>query len=217
MPTKSINRLKFSKQPLGTLCLFCFLTFALCLPIYRCNPAGAAENLSDWYPSNISPPAGLKYPCALTPLPRSLTGIPEGDRQFINHSYSMILKCLQAKLVMLADLYKDNTNHTSAYSRYYYDTAAARTKLLNEKAPAGLEAFKRQAIAAIDMQVAFFNKATQMRNGKSSMDEVLKIPEGRQASTMLQQAWGEMATRYPAMGSDVKDSIYHHLCALDLF
>lgn len=182
-----------------------------------CSRATAVENFTDWYPSSITAPAGLQYPCALTPLPRTLTGIPGGERQFINHSYSLILKCLQSKLIMLADLYKDNSNHSTAYSRYYSDTVASRTKLLNEKAPSGLETFKRQTIAAIDLQVNFFNKATQMRNNNSSMNDVMQIAEGRQASTMLQQAWSEMASRYPAMSADVKDSIYHHLCALDLF
>ena len=49
------------------------------------------------------------------------------------------------------------------------------------------------------------------------MTEVYAVPQGRQASAKLISAWGRMQSRYPAWATETKDSIYHHLCALDLF
>ena len=44
-----------------------------------------------------------------------------------------------------------------------------------------------------------------------------QIAEGRQASARLISAWGRMQARYLAWSSETSNSIYHHLCALDLF
>jgi hypothetical protein len=63
---------------------------------------GAAPQ--DAYPSDITPPAGTQYPCALTALPRGLPGIPEADREYINRTYARILRATQAKLVLLKAL-----------------------------------------------------------------------------------------------------------------
>ena len=49
------------------------------------------------------------------------------------------------------------------------------------------------------------------------MDDVWRIPEGRQASGRLIAAWGRMQARYPQWSRETSDSVYHHLCALDLF
>jgi hypothetical protein len=49
------------------------------------------------------------------------------------------------------------------------------------------------------------------------MADVYAIPEGRQASARLIAAWGKMSARYPTWSAESRDSIYHHLCALDLF
>ncbi|MBK7838873.1 MAG: hypothetical protein IPJ49_14580 [Candidatus Obscuribacter sp.] len=46
-------------------------------------PAARPNNgqFVNWYPSSIALPQGLNYPCALTPLPAALSGIPAGDRK----------------------------------------------------------------------------------------------------------------------------------------
>ena len=49
------------------------------------------------------------------------------------------------------------------------------------------------------------------------MDAVWRIGEGRQASQRLIAAWGKMRARYPRWSAETGNSIYHHLCALDLF
>lgn len=196
-----------------------FFSFAnsLALASMLCTAYGAqAQTYENWYPSNISPPSGYQYPCALTALPADLTGIPTGDKKFINHVYSLILKALQAKMVMLSAL-NGSSGFANAYSVYYAAIAAQRAKIVAEPAPGGLEGFKAQVISAIDNQAMFFSKAQKMRQQGTSFQDVMQVPEGKTASQMLMAAWGEMAKRYPSWSPQVKDSIYHHLCALDLF
>src|SRR6185436_6475395 len=53
------------------------------------------------YPADITPPAGTRYPCALTALPRELPGIPPADHAYINRAYAVILRATHAKLVVL--------------------------------------------------------------------------------------------------------------------
>lgn len=171
----------------------------------------------NWYPSSIAAPAGHKYPCALTALPKDLKGIPETDRGFINHVYSMLLKCAQAKLVMIDEVLLPSGAYSAAYGKYYADTTAARQKIMAEPVPRGLESFRATVISAIDQQIQFFGKAVRARQAGKSAQDVLNIPEGKVASGMLLNAWSAMESRYPAMSAEVKDSTYHHLCALDVF
>ncbi|HIA52436.1 MAG TPA: hypothetical protein EYN91_10170 [Candidatus Melainabacteria bacterium] len=175
-----------------------------------------AQNYQNWYPRSITPPNGYQYPCALTALPDNLQGVPVSDRQFINHIYSLILKALQAKMVMLSAL-NGSSGFSAAYATYYSQIAALRAKILAEPTPGGLETFRAQVVSAIDNQCTFFDKAQKMRQQGTSFEDVMQVPEGRTASQMLMAAWNEMAKRYPSWSPEVKDSIYHHLCALDLF
>lgn len=169
----------------------------------------------DWYPQSIALPNGVAYHCDLTPLPRSLPGIPESDRRYINHTYSMILRCAQAKTIMISKMQPGSAR--TAYSRYYADTSQALDKIRREPTPKGLERFRNQVMNAIILQVKFFDKASKATEAGTSLNAVLQYPEGKQASALLVSAFGEMAQRYPSWGGDTKDSIYHHLCALDLF
>lgn len=181
-------------------------------------PVAAQNNSSNWYPSSIALPAGHQYPCALTALPLDLTGVPADDKRFINHVYAMLLRCVQAKVVMTDTILSENQSYASAYSRYYAETYEALQKITKEPSPnVGLEPFRNAVSTAIVTQMKFFEKASKERQKGTSAADVLKIPEGRQASQLLMTAWNAMQTRYPAMSPSVKDSTYHHLCALDLF
>lgn len=186
-----------------------FIAFALAVA-----PSVSAQG-SNWYPSSIQLPSGLSYPCALTPLPRDLKGIPAQDKTYINHVYAMILKCTQAKVALMAKLRKGEARN--AYSRYYYDTRDALAKIRSEPTPKGLEPFRNQVVTAITTQVTFFDKATKGAEAGKSFNELMAIPEGKQASGLLMAAWGQMSARYPSWDASTKDSIYHHLCALDVF
>jgi hypothetical protein len=176
----------------------------------------APPSYEDWYPSDVTPPAGTQYPCALTALPRDLPGIPAADRRFINHSYSLVLKATQAKLVLLNAL-GGGGPYGDALGRYLDATGEAMQRLSAEPVPAGLEPFTADVAAALGDQQAFFRAAAAQRAKGVSMTDVYKIPEGRRASSRLMSAWTQMQKRYPAWDPPTRESLYHHLCALDLF
>ena len=168
------------------------------------------------YPSDISPPPGTEYPCALTPLPVGLPGIPTADREYINRTYARILRATQAKLVLLKAM-SDRQGVAAATGEYHASAATLLDRLRSDHPPAGLEEFHRDVIAAIELQDRFFQKTVPMREGGASMEEVFTVSEGRAASGKLMSAWGAMRSRYSGWPPETKDSIYHHLCALDFF
>jgi hypothetical protein len=200
-----------SSSSLAAAALACVLTAS-------CAPAATAQRVvaEEAYPDDIAPPAGTRYPCALTALPRELPGIPEGDRAYVNRTYTRVLRATQAKLVLLKALDEDRAL-PSALARYQETTGPLADRVRSDAPPAGLERFRDDVAGALDLQRAFFAKAVPLRQSGGGLPEVYAIPEGRQASGRLIAAWGSMQARYPAWSAETKDSIYHHLCALDLF
>jgi hypothetical protein len=172
----------------------------------------------DWYPADIAPPPGTQYPCALTALPRDLPGIPGGDRRFINHVYSLLLRATQAKLVLQKALEAGAGPHLAvAHASYRQITGDAMEKIRAEPVPTGLEGFTEDVTAALDLQRSAFEQAVKARIGGGPAGEEYRRPEGRAASQRLIAAWAKMMRRYPDWSAEMHDSIYHHLCALDLF
>lgn len=184
-------------------------TLLLCL-------AGSAVAAQDSYPADITPPPGTRYPCALTALPRELPGIPETDRAYINRTYARVLRATQAKLVLLKAL-EDGQGMSAAAARYREAVDGLRARQAADAAPLGLVAFQQDVLAALELQQGFFTKAVELRERGRSMSEAYQLHEGRQASVRLVGAWSQMQARYPAWSVETRDSIYHHLCALDLF
>lgn len=170
----------------------------------------------DWYPADIAPPPGTQYPCVLTALPRDLPGIPPSHRAFINHSYSLILRAVQAKLLVYNELGAQPPSN-AVLKQYLATTRELQGRLRAEPAPGSLTEFRDDVLVAMDLQMAFFTKAVARRQAGETFEQVIGIPEGREASGRLQSAWGKMSARYPSWSAETKDSIYHHLCALDLF
>jgi len=170
----------------------------------------------DAYPSDITPPAGTQYPCALTPLPRALPGVPERDRAYINRTYARILRATQAKLVALEALER-GSDVAGALARYQDVTERLAGGIRTDSAPAGLDPFRDDVVQAVALQKAFFAKAGPLREEGRTMADVYRLAEGRQASGRLISAWGRMQARYPGWSAETRDSIHHHLCALDLF
>jgi hypothetical protein len=183
--------------------------------VARGGNGGPRPGGDDAYPRDITPPAGTQYPCALTALPRELPGIPEADRAYINRTYAVILRATHAKLVVLKAL--ENRRELRLALARYQDATRPLALRLSEPPPAGLAAFQEDVLQALTLQQAFFEAAVPLRAGGSAMADVYAIPQGRQASAKLVSAWGRMQQRYPAWSAETKDSIYHHLCALDLF
>jgi hypothetical protein len=166
-----------------------------------------AQSADDAYPADIAPPAGTQYPCALTALPRDLPGIPEPDRAYINRTYSRLLRATQAKLVLLKAL-DERRDVPGAQRRYADAVTALAERQAADTVPAGLAPFQEDVREAVRLQRAFLAKAAPLREAGRSMAE---------ASSRLISAWGRMQARYPAWSPETKDSVYHHLCALDLF
>jgi hypothetical protein len=179
-------------------------------------PAPGQSVAEDVYPRDITPPAGTQYPCALKALPRALPGIPEADRAYINRAYAVVLRATQAKLVLLKAL-GEARDLRAALARYQEATQQLALRLGAEPPPAGLAAFQADVQQALALQQAFFAGAVPLREAGRAMAEVYQIPQGRQASARLISAWGRMQARYPAWSPETRDSIFHHLCALDLF
>jgi hypothetical protein len=176
----------------------------------------ASASAQDSYPTDITPPPGTRYPCALTALPRELAGIPEADRAFINRTYARVLRATQAKLVLLKAL-EEGQGLSAAHTGYQEATEGFASRQRADAVPPGLEPFQQDVLAALELQQGFFAKATQLRAGGRGMNDAYQLPEARQASARLIAAWSRMQARYPAWSADTRDSIYHHLCALDLF
>lgn len=174
------------------------------------------QAFDDWYPADITPPGGKQYPCALTPLPHDLDGVPPSHRRFINHAYSLILRATQAKLLVYDELGSADPS-ADALDHYLSTMREAEGRLKDEPTPSSLEPFRDDILAAFELQMTFFTKAFDQRRGGQDFQQLLAIPEGHAASKKLNDAWNRMAARYPGLSPEMKDSLNHHLCALDLF
>ncbi len=201
-------------------------------PAAEVAAAGPFERRS---PLTVTPPEGTKYPCAFTPLPVGLPGIPPQDARYIDHVYAAVLEAIHAKLELFRELRSgEPAVQRAGLVTYLEMTAAALAAIRAEAVPAGLEPFQADVIAAIDLQRTFFTQATEQLAGRAAelrqeSDDVrqrewqvawkamFRIPEGKQASGKLIAAWRVMEQRYRGWPADTKGSVYHHLCALDLF
>lgn len=191
---------------------------ALLLSLGAIVAAAAVDGGANWYPADITPPPGTHYPCALTALPPGLPGIPAADRRFIDHVYSMVLKTTQAKLVLLAATEKSQTGLEPRLADYLRTTDETLRKIQAEPVPDGLALFAGNVTNAIELQRAFFRKAVAARAHGTAYQEIFHIPEAQQASRLLLGAWSKMGRRYHGSWTpETKDSLYHHLCALDFF
>lgn len=178
--------------------------------------AAGRGTAQDTYPTDITPPPGTRYPCALTALPRGLPGIPEADRAYVNRTYARILRATQAKLVLLKAL-EEARGIEPALAQFRDTTRGLAARQGTDAVPVGLEPFQADVLGALERQQAFFTKAAALRLSGRGMDAVYGVSEGRQASGRLMAAWSRMQGRYPGWPPETRDSIYHHLCALDLF
>lgn len=208
---------------------FSFLRFCFCLPMLLCTACGdggprrateedaaPAEPFEDRYPTDITPPKGTSYPCAVTALPKDLAGIPPSHRNYINHTYALLIEAVHHRLKVYNQLGSAQPSQ-AALDEYLAATRDIAARIRKQPTPATLEPFRADVAAALDKQMEFFTKAYEgLRAGKTFQD-VIQLPEARDASSRLLSAWSKMQARYPAWSAAVKDSVYHHLCALDIF
>ncbi len=177
--------------------------------------AAPATAYDDRYPDRISAPPGTSYPCAVTALPKSLDGIPPSHRGAINHAYALIIEAVHERLKVHAALWR---NDRGALESYLGSTRAIERKFREEPAPRSLEPFKEDVLAALKLQMEFYQGAFGRRaQGATAEAACSGTPQGREGSGRLQAAWGKMQARYPKWSPAVKDAIFHHLCALDVY
>ncbi len=174
-----------------------------------------AAPFEDRYPVRISAPPGTSYPCAVTALPKSLDGIPPSHRCYINHAYALIIEAVHERLKVHAALWRGDS---AALDVYLGSTNAIERKFREEPEPKSLEAFKEDVLAAFKLQMEFYQGAFGRRaQGATAENACSGTPQGREGSGRLQAAWGRMQSRYPKWSPAVKDAIFHHLCALDVY
>ena len=144
--------------------------------------------------------------------------MPESERGYVERVYGLVIRGIHAKLLVLKAVEGSEASARSTeLGRYQAATDGVVTRISALPPPAGLEPFRDDVLAALRLQRTFFDKAVEARRSGGSMDDVWRIPEGRQASGRLIAAWGRMQARYPQWSRETSDSVYHHLCALDLF
>lgn len=175
------------------------------------------QPFEDWYPADISLPAGVTYPCAVTALPSDLVGIPGKDHRYLNHVYAVIIGLVREKQTLLHAVSRRG-DASQAHAAYVATSDDALTRLQAEPVPSGLVTFHEDVIAAIKLHRTHFERLMVARqNTREGPVDLSHITEGRQASQHLGAAWSAMEGRYDEWSPEVKDSIYHHLCALDLY
>jgi hypothetical protein len=127
-------------------------------------------------------------------------------------------RATQAKLVLQKALRDGNGPRlAAAQADYRRLTGDALAKIRAEVVPSGLEKFRDDVISAIELQRTVFEQAIKARIGGAPAGEEYRIPESRAASQRLVAAWTKMMRHYPDLSAEMRDSVYHHLCALDLF
>lgn len=130
----------------------------------------------------------------------------------------MVLRATRAKLTLQKALAAGNGPAlTAAHADYRRSTGEALAKIRGEHAPSGLEGFGEDVASAIELQRMAFSRAVRERAAGEPAGQEYKAPEARAASQKLMAAWTAMTQRYSAWTPEMRDSIYHHLCALDFF
>ena len=185
-----------------------------------CDPVASEDSapgaiFADWYPANTSPPAGTAYPCAFTPMPKTLDGIPPSHHRFLNHVCSLLVKAIHQRLLAHQALAAGNG---AGLETYLAATRELQKKIRDEEAPSSMRAFRDDLVAGLEGEMTAYGAAfAARRSGNEAIQALGAAPGGREASGRLISAWQKMEARYPKWTPDVKNSLYHHLCALDIF
>ncbi len=183
----------------------------------RATAGAPTAGFDDWYPEDISLPAGVEYPCAVTALPRDLAGVPDDEKRYVNHVCAVLIGVVREKQVLLEVLAHGRAG-ADALTTYLKVSDDALRRLRAEPIPGGLEPFHEHVVTSLELHRTFFEQAVARGAAGATMEQIHAIPEGRTASQRLMGAWGAIEARYGGgWSAEVKDSVYHHLCALDLF
>lgn len=173
------------------------------------------------YPKDVRPPRGTQYPCEFTAIPAGLPGITAEHAPWVEHACATIVKAIHAKLPLLEAMRTGEKRKVNGLHRTYQRTLREALRLLRDaEPPAPLVAFRDDVVAALDLQLQFFAEAVSRFHAQphpAGYDSIWQVGQGREASQRLLGAWGKLQALYRGLPKETHDSLYHHLCALDLF
>ena len=167
------------------------------------------------YPGNNAPPEGIVYSCPLTPLPAVLSGIPDTDVQFIDLTYALILKAIHEKLMLMKAL--GSTQQKTALAKYINNSTRLQSDITRiQTTNKNMKAFKESIVRVLALQRTFFKKLIALDNKYPVSKKMKRVPERKEISATLKEAWKLTRATYPNISSAVRDSLFNHLCALDI-
>lgn len=167
------------------------------------------------YPGDQAPPEGTAYACPLTPLPDILSGIPATDVQFIDAIYALILKAIYEKLLLIKAL--ESSQQQTVLAKYLANSTDLQSEIAMIQAPnVNMKAFKESMLRVLSLQRTFFKKLIAQDSTEPVSEKMKRIPERKEISATLKAAWKLTRKTYPNISSAVRDSLFNHLCALDI-
>lgn len=173
--------------------------------------AQPATPFTSAYPKDTSPPRGTRYPCAFTPLPPAMEGIPPHLHPFLDRCLGRVVEAIHARLraeLALAVARQRGTEDEAAAAAYEKTIDGLLPQLAAIETPGSLAGLTGQIAEAITLQKTIY--AAALRGG-----DLDRSAHGR-SGQLLRQVWTRLQTRCPKMAPAVNKSIFHHFCALDI-
>lgn len=169
------------------------------------------ETFTSVYPKDTTPPQGTRYPCAFTPLPKDMKGIPAYHHKFMDGFCALLVQGIHARLRAELALYrarqKKTTDEESARA-YQEKVDELVTKLSGLTPPSTLKKLPGQVARALALQKEIYLQA--LKGGD------LDRQKHSQSGSLLRGAWNTVDRRFPKKSPAVKKSLFHHFCALDI-
>ncbi len=187
------------------------------------NPqtAGAAKGepppYENWYPANIAPPPGLKYPCGIVSLMTVIHKFPPKEQPFINHVFAVVLKAAHGKMKIWKNYQTYNTNPGMDHQVYKAEVMPLLNQLRTIPAPEpGLNAVKGAIFQAIGWQNNFFGRAQPLVMQRAPLVEFASIPDGRMLVMRMNEAKAAVDQYYSNLDPQARSVLQQHLCVLDI-
>ena len=161
------------------------------------------------YPKNTDAPQGTKYPCAFAPLPSHLKGIPPQDRTFVTKFFAHIVKAIHTRLKIHQVFFDAHMDRKAQLQVYNEELQKIITDLQSLSSHQKLDKLPQQIVNALLLQQKAYTALVE--KGEFSQQDA------KAGSRILLNSWQEVSRYYNQMNSEVKNAVYHHLCALDIY
>lgn len=162
------------------------------------------------YPKNTDAPRGTKYPCAFAPLPSHLKGIPQQHRTFVTKFFAHVVQAIHARLRIHQVFYDAHMNRKAQLQIYNDELEEIVADLKKLQTPhQKLGELPQQIIDALLLQQKAYTALVE--KGAFSQQDA------KAGSRILLNSWQQVSRYYNKMNPEVKNAVYHHLCALDIY